>query len=375
MAIIQFTFEPVLINAFVRFGYEQYRGDINFIPPLKKGVYAQLVPGFPFYQKEGNRHRHFIATVGGKIVGRISAMVNSDLKDKDGTPVATVGFFESVDDYGVAKDLLDAATNWAYEQKVSRIWGPMNFDIWYGYRLMTRGFDQKLFYGEPYNKPYYPDFFERYGFTARENWDSVEINGRSVLEQMITRGAERYQRLIAGGYRFEHINVHRFHNELQKLYIVMTKSFSGFLGVTPISFSEFEQLFAKSRYAFNPRFFIFVYDENNSLAGFAAAFLELAEAIRAMNGNEGLISTLRFLRHRRRVNRINFYIGGVTPEEAARKNGLGRAGFYYVINEVLKEGYETLLLTLRVKGNSAHGLLGKNAPKPQREYTLYKLNR
>jgi hypothetical protein len=376
MAIIYFTFNQPLTESFIGFGYNLYRGDAQWIPPIRKESYLQFSPEFPFYQKPGNRHRHFLATTGKKVVGRISAMVNQDLKDKDGTPVGTIGFFECVDDYSVANDLFDAAMKWlSEEQGLNRIWAPMNFDIWHGYRLMTCGFDQKLFYGEPYNKDYYADFFVHYGFVAKQYWDSVEISGGETIEKMIARGAERYQLLIDRGYRFELFDMNKFDDELKKLHMVMTKSFYGFLGFTPISFTEFKQLFAKSRYAFHPRLFTFGYDEDNVLAGFGAAFLELSDAIRAMKGKDDFISKLRFLQYRRRVNRINFYVGGMTPEEAKKGTGLGRAGFYYVINQMLKEGFETLLLTLRLKGNKAHGLLGKNAPKPQREYALFELNR
>jgi hypothetical protein len=376
MSIEHFRFDTALQDAFVRFGYKFYKADDHWIPPFRKELYAQLSPEFPFYQKPGNSHRHFVVTRRGGVVGRVSAMVNSDLRDKDGTPVGTVGFFECINDYTVAQKLLRSATQWLHdERKINRIWGPMNFDIWYSYRFMTRGFDQKLFYGEPYNPPYYPEFFERFGFVTKQEWDSVEITGREALEKMIVRGKERFKLLVNRGYRFELFNMRRFEDEMRKLYVAMTKSFGGFLGFTPISFEEFKRLFAGSRYAFHPRLFVFAYDETNTLAGFAAAFLELSDAVRSMNGKDSLIAKLKFIYNRKHVNRINFYIGGVTPEEAARKTGLGRAGFYYIINQILNEGFETLLLTLRLKGNFAHGLLGKNAPVPQREYALYELNR
>lgn len=376
MAVKHFTFDRSFTDLFVRFGYEIYQGDSSWIPPFKKELYAQLSPEFPFYQKPGNSHRHFLATSGERVVGRISAMVNKDLRDKDGTPVGTVGFFESINDYSVARDLLDSALGWlCEEQRISRIWGPMNFDIWHDHRFMNRGFDQKLFYGEPYNKPYYPGFFERYGFSSKQEWDSVEITGRETLRKMIARGADRYKLLIKRGYRFELFDERNFEEELRKLHVVISKSFSGFLGFTPIPFEEFEKLFAKSRYAFNPRFCVLAYDEKDTLAGFATAFIELSDAIRSMNGKNNLVGKLRFLCNRSKADRINFYIGGVIPEEVKKRSGLGRAGFYYTINQILNAGFQTLLLTLRVKGNLAHGLLGKNAPEPQREYILYELNR
>lgn len=375
MAIRHFTFDPAAADLFVRFSRELYQDDPNWIPPFKEELGAQLSPEFPFYRKSGNSHRHFVATAGGKVIGHISAMVNGELQDRDGTPVGTVGFFECINDDSVAQQLLSSATRWLHEEKeIDRIWGPMNFDIWHGYRFMTRGFDQKPFLGEPYNKPYYPEFFERFGFSRKCEWDSVEIAGRDPLERMIARGAKRYQLLVDRGYRFELFNPRRFGDELRKLHLVMTKSFGGFLGFTPLSFEELRPLFSKARHALHPRLFMFTYDENDNLAGFAAAFLELSDAVRSMKGRNSLLAKLKFAYHRARVNRINFYIGGVTPEEVARRSGLGRAGFYYIINQILNEGFETVMLTLRLKGNFSHGLAAKDPTVPQREYALYELN-
>jgi hypothetical protein len=374
MPIKQFTFDPALTDRFVRFGYEHYHGDVNWIPPLSTEVRGQLSPEFTFYGKPGNSHRHFLATSGGRAVGRITAMVNGDLKDRDSTPVGTVGFFECIEAYGVAEALVDAATRWLRSQHgLTRVWGPMNFDIWHGYRFMTQGFDQNLFYGEPYNKPYYPEFFNRYGFTIKDSWDSVEVSGRDTLRNMITRGEKRYRMLVDRGYRFESIDMSNWQDEMRKLHSVMLSSFGGFLGYTPLSPVELDRMLFKSKYAIDPELFVFAYDETNTLAGFAAAFLELADAVRAMKGKSGPLAKLRFLRDRRHVDRINFYIGGVTPEELSRRSGLGRAGFYYTINQMLNKGYETLLLTLRLKGNSAHGLAARCPLAPQREYALYEL--
>jgi hypothetical protein len=372
---MHFTFDPSLTKKFIEFGYQHYQGDTSWIPPLRKTLYHQFSPAYPFYQKSGNRHRHFLATANGNVIGRISAIVNGDLRDKNGTPVGTFGFFECIDDNNVAHDLISSAIQWLHETKgINRIWGPMNFDIWHNYRLMTKGFDQKLFYGEPYNKPYYPHFFEACNFEAKYEWDSIEIVGREALESMITRGKKRYELLLDRGYRFELFNMGKFEEELRKLHHIICESYAEFLGFTPIPFKEFALLSTGSRHALHPGLSAFVYNENNVLAGFATSFYEVSDAIRFMNGKTNIISKLRFMRHRKQVDRINFYIGGVIPEEITRRSGLGRAGFYFVINQMLKEGYEKLLLTLRLKGNLAHALLWKNKTEPQREYVLYELN-
>lgn len=209
-----------------------------------------------------------LARSGAKVVGRASAMVNHSLRDGDGEAVGSIGFFECVDGYRVAEDLLGAAASWLADQHgIRRIWGPMNFDIWHGYRMMTRGFDQPLFYGEPYNKPYYPSFFERFGLVAKQHWHSLEVLGRQPLDALTTPKAERCEQLVQAGYSFRILDAAHLARELETLRNVLTRSFGRFLGYTPISAEDFAALFTPSKRAIEPPLFTFAYDEHGGLAG------------------------------------------------------------------------------------------------------------
>lgn len=376
MPIKEFTFDTSLTRAFIEFGYGHYREDSVWIPPLKKDLYAQLSPEYSFYRVQGNHHRHFLATANNKIVGRVTAFVNKELKDKDGVQTGEVGFFECIDDFNVARDLLDAATGWlAREKGLRRIWGPMNFDIWHGYRFMTCGFQEKLFYGEPYNKPFYPSFFEKYDFKVRQRWNSMEVNGSQAIERIAARGAQRFEEISAKGYRFKRFDVLRFGRELEKLHGLVSESFSSFLGFTPIPPAEFEELFGSIKYALNPKFFLFAYDETDSIAGFIGAFPDLSEGARAMKGSHRLPAKAKLIYNRHRANRILIHIYGTTHAEASRRNGLGRALLHLICLEILAAGYETIICTLMSQGNKARGFLKGHASDERRQYALYELNR
>jgi len=250
----------------------------------------------------------------------------------------------------------------------------MNFDIWHGYRFKTAGFEEIPFIGEPYNRVYYPEIFLKYGFSIKAEWDSLRVTGRERVSQMIKRGKDRYRLLQDRGYRFENILPSRLESDLPKLHQVLSASFAGFLGYTEISLPEFAALFAESSKAFDPDLSMIAYDEQGRVGGFAIAYPELAEAVLAMRGKTGVLPNLKFAYHRYRCKTANFYIGGVTPDEISRRSGLGRAGFYYIIEKALDKGYDTILLTLRLKGNFAHGLAARSGCVPQCEYALYEWN-
>jgi hypothetical protein len=375
MGVRQFTFDPLLTDDFIRFGYDLYRGDCHWIAPFEDELRFQLSPEFFFYRSPGNSHAHFLAASGRQVVGRVSALINHELRDYDLEPVGTLGFFEAVNDYAVAEDLFDCAMRWLAENGIRRVWGPMNFDIWHGYRLMTRGFDRKPFYGEPYNKFYYQDFFERRGFTPKQQWNSVEITGPRTLERLAEPGKATADSLTRQGYRFESFNPNRFRQELIKLHLVLSQSFSSFLGYTPISSSEFERLFFPLRYASVPEFFSFAYDSAGRLCGFVGGLLDLANAVRSMRGRSNLIARCCFLYHRSLVDRAMLHLIGKTPEESGKQNGLGAALFSRTFRAFLAKGYETVLMTLMARGNSSRRFLQELADDERRQYMLYEWNR
>ena len=375
MSMTSFQFDPSLTREFIDFGYSLYRDDRRRIPPIRRSVARQFSPDYPFYNKQGNGHKHFLAYQGRRVVGRVSAMVNAALRDHDGTAVGLIGFYECREDEAAAAALLDAARNWLREEHgLRRIWGPMNFDTWHGYRFLTKGFDRAPFYGEPDNKSYYPDQFERYGFVRRRTWNSIEISGRPQLESLIARGKERHAFLVDRGYRFVPAGTLDRRADLRKLHALISRSFDGFLGFTPIAFEEFERLFGRLRYALARPMSMFIYDEADRLVAFAVTFYELSEAIRAMKGREHPLSLAKFLFYRRRVRRLNFFAAGAVPEERAKGTEIGKAGLFYVVDQALRHGCQDIIFALMAKENRVQGLFRHAGQDAQREYALYELN-
>lgn len=369
-----FDFDASLSRAFVDLCGNLYEGDPGWIPIFRASLLRKFSPGFPFYRRAGARHRHFLCLAGNRPLGHASAFVNPDLRDLDGTPVGAVGFFECTEDPQVAAELLGTATDWLGQEGLKRIWGPVQFDLWHGYRFMTRGFGGNTFYGEPYNKPSYPGFFQANGFALRKRWLSVEIKGRDALEKLLAKGEDRYRRLVETGYRFVRTGL-RKRPDVETLYRLVQSSYRGFLGITPIAFEEFEALIAASARVFDRRFVHLVCDGTGEAVAFSIAYPDVTPAIRAMRGSEGILARIRYLRHRGDASRVIFYMAGATPEELARKSGIGRAGSHNTIREVLKAGYERILFALMAEDSPARHVVGGQPESDRREYGLYELRR
>jgi hypothetical protein len=371
VAIEAFTFEPDLTRAFAELPRSLRGRDPQWVAPPDREVRAQLEPTFPFYRRAGNDHRRFLATAGGTVRGRVAAFVNGDLRDHDGARVGAVGLFECANDRSVAQDLLGEAVRWLGEAHgLVRVWGPMNFDLWHGYRLLCRGFEKTRFLGEPDNPPYHPDLFEAAGFAVRRRWRSFEVVGRPALAAAWARAAARAPRLAATGYRFEPLVPGRLDDHLEDLHAAVTASFAGFLGFTPVTVPEFASILAIARYALAPGSGL-LQDVGGRVAGFVLAFHDIAEAVRSMRGRSHAWSRLRFLVRRRRASRILLHSGGLVPGEAGRVRGLARAVFTQALAGAMQSGTERVLFPLVAEDNPIRGLYAPFAHDREREYALF----
>lgn len=376
MAITAFTFDSTLASKFVAFPYQLYRDIKHWLPPRRQDVYAQLSADFPFYQKAGNRHRHFLAIQDHKVVGRVSAFINRDLQNDKGEPVGTIGFFECVPDKAVAQDLLDTSLSWLLENdQIREIWGPLNFDIWHGYRFMTKGFGRSAFPGEPYQPPYYPEIFLEYGFTPRQRWFSLEYNAISSLQYFYNLWIQRYHGLVAQGYCFAHLQMDHFREELGRWYKLLMPSFRNFFGFTPITEAEFTEIFLPYRPVFHSQLFTLASDEVQQLAGFACAFPDIGDALRAAKGKRDIYHLLKFRRQMRKAERVLLYFGGITPNEMCKKSGLGHALFSYIIGQTIAAGFSEMTIALVAEGSRALKLFNDHPADFRREYELFEFVR
>lgn len=351
MGLKEFTFDPSLTDAFVALGEDLYRGDAAWVPPLESEVRRQLDPSFAFYGRPGHDHRRFLAFSGGRPAARALASIHPGLRDLDGTPVGAVGFFESTPDHFAAGEVLGAAVAWLEERGLHRVWGPLQFDIWHGYRFKTRGFDEERLLGEPDNKPYYPEQFARFGFTERRRWNSFPLGGPGGLEELAAPGREDYERLTAQGYRFEPFDTARFDESADLLHRVLSDSFSRFLGFTPVEPAEFREALGAARRAIDPRCSHFFYDEAGVPAGFSVALRDLAP------------------------RRLLLHLGGITRAASARRNGLARAAVHHTLHRVRQAGYSDVHATLVAGGSPMRRHYGPFASDRRREYALFEVRR
>jgi hypothetical protein len=163
------------LDAFIRYPWEIYRDDPQWVPPLvpmqrdvldrKKG---------PFF--EFGQARYFLARRNGRVVGRISAHINGLYEKYHDKETGFFGFFESENNPETAHALFDAAADWVRGFGKVRLHGPLSFSIYDEVGLLVEGFDSPPSMMQTHNPPYYEDLVLSWGFTKTFDWYAYRIS-------------------------------------------------------------------------------------------------------------------------------------------------------------------------------------------------------
>ena len=125
---------------FLQFPLKLYKNNPYFVPPLygdeKKIFRADYVYNDTCEAVYYNAYRD------GKIVGRISGILQKAANEKTGEKRVRFTRFDAIDDQDVADALFAAVEDWALQKGMDTICGPLGFSDLEREGLLVEGFDQ-----------------------------------------------------------------------------------------------------------------------------------------------------------------------------------------------------------------------------------------
>lgn len=194
------------IRVFLELPRRLYRKDRNWVPPMY-GMQLRLLLGENNPLLNGE-HAFFIAYDDGRPVARVLAGVDERLNGRIGEKRGYISLFESEENMEYARAVLDAAVKYLKGLGMTRLVGPNTpgFDD-FSKGLLYEGFDGSPMVFNPYNPPYYNDFFTAYGFIKHRDHYAYHLN-------LVNFPAKAYQglsELAQKRFKFsiEHVDLRR----------------------------------------------------------------------------------------------------------------------------------------------------------------------
>lgn len=270
------------LKAFVSLPFSIYKGNKFWIPPLKKDELHALIPttnpAFRFCKA-----KFWICVKNGKVVGRIAGIINHNYNEKMGQQMARFSRVEFIDDEKVTKLLFETAENWAKEEGMEGIHGPLGFTNLDHQGLLVEGFDHIPSVASEYHQPYYLKHLETNGYKKEIDWVEFRLTIKEIPEKAL-----RLNEVIKERYG---LRVLTFQNRKEmlpytdKVFQLLNDAFADLFSVVKLD-AEMRKYYIDRYFGFlNPKFVKFVLDKEENMVGFIIGLPSLSKAMQKTNGS------------------------------------------------------------------------------------------
>ena len=354
---------------FIDFPHQLYEGDPNYVPEIYLGQKELLdEKKNPFFQH--SKAQLYLALRDGKIVGRIAAIRNNEYNKFTNTNVGYFGFFEVIEDYEVAKLLLDTAVAWVEKEGLDAMLGPTNFTTNDVAGLLVEGFDRPPVVMMAYNKSYYAGFLERYGCTKKMDMLAYHVTEEQANMKSVQLAQKIGERLEKRGITVRPVNMKKFKEEIAKVREVYRCAWDKNWGFVPPTDAEFDRMAAEMKMIIDSDFALLA-EHDGKLVAFALAVPDANVIIRTIKkGRLFPTGIFKLLFQKKKIKRLRIILLGVL--EDYRKMGIEGVFYARIISKGLGKGYNEAEASWILDSNEMmkKGVEGVNMT-PYKRYRIY----
>ena len=300
--------------------------DIRFferVPEILHGNQKAFVPSFPgavmkyFSPKSAFRKRHgeiqgFLAFKGGRVVGRIAAILNRSHNEYWGDRAGFFGFFDCEDSQLVARELIKAAENFLVNRGMDEMRGPYNPTINDECGLLVEGFDELPYVGLTWNPPFYRRLVEGAGLQPLVRSFGFRLAlGELAPPPRLRPIAQRVAR--RANVRLRPVDLANLSMELEVIREVYNETLRGNVGFVPIEREDLEEA-ARELAPILQRELVMVAERNGERAAVALSLPNINEHLVRMKQTPRWMRPAHFLwlSKRRRIRSGRQVVYGVS---------------------------------------------------------------
>jgi GNAT superfamily N-acetyltransferase len=333
-------------SAFIGLPYHLYRADARWVPPLRMTERQRWSPRRNASLKT-RWVRRYLARVGGRVAGRIAAVVDREFAERWQPGAGFFGFFESVDDGEVSGALLAAAEAALKAQGVVRVLGPVNLSTQDEVGLLIDGFDRPPTLLSPYNPPWYRRLLEAAGYQPCRDYHAYRWTPDLPLLAEPPAAGERAA--FPAGLVLRTADPRRWADEVRMLHGLYNASFAGVWGYVPITWDEFSERAESFKPFYRPELVV-IAEVGGVPAGFGLVLPDVNVALAGLGGRLLPFGWLRLMRRVPRIRSVRFILLGVHPAQTG--HGLAARIALRMIEEGRKVGLKEGELSLVLDDNA-----------------------
>jgi len=322
---------------FIDFPHELYKDDPLYVPELylaqKEMMDAKKYPLFEFSTVE-----YYLAKRDGKIVGRVAAIHNKNYNEYHKANAGFFGFYDIIDDYQVTEALLDAATDHLKEKGLTEIIGPCNYSTNETAGLLVDGFDRSPLVMMTYNKPYYADHLEKYGFKKSMDLYAYMIWTKSVSDKSLRIAKVLEERLKRSGITIRNVNLKKLKEEVENIKPIYNGAWQDNWGFVPFTNKEIIHLADSLKLIADDRW-LYLAEHNGKIIGFNITLPDINQITKGFKkGRLFPFNVIKLLMNKKKTKYVRIIALGVLEEY--RKKGIEAIFFAKNIQTAKETGVE-----------------------------------
>jgi len=271
------------LKAFVLYPEKLYGDNPNWVPaPVFDEINTLRMDKNPAY--EFCEAELWTAWKDGRMVGRIAGIINRRYIEKWGKKLARFGWIDFIEDFEVARELVETVENWAIDKGMDGIHGPLGFTDLDREGLLVEGFNERATFATIYNHPYYPIYLEKLGYAKDVDWIEFLVQTPESIPEKVLRVNEILQK--RSGVRVQEWKTRRelIRDYGTQVFELLDEAYEGLYGTTPLSRKQVDAYIKQYLGFVDPRFTKILVDSEGKLAGFAITIPSLSDALYRCKG-------------------------------------------------------------------------------------------
>lgn len=285
------------LKDFIRLPHTLYKNCPSWVPSLNFDEMATLDkkknPAF-----ESCRARYWLALKDGEIAGRIAGIINEKYIEVWKHKYARFGWVDFIDDHEVSRALFETVENWAKENGMDGIQGPLGFTDFDKEGMLIEGFDELGTIAGIYNYPYYAEHVAKLSYIKDADWLEFRIKLAAAMPEKI----ERLNQIVARRFRLKAVHLKKTKDILpytREIFQLLNNCYKDLFDFVPLSDKQITY-YTKQYFSFiRPDFVQIIIDEHGKMAGFGLTMPSLSLALKKTKGRLfpfGFIHLLRAIK-------------------------------------------------------------------------------
>ena len=333
---------------FIKFPDQLYKSCRQYVPALHyEQVHALTkVPTLSYCKS-----RMWMVLDGTKVVGRICAMINPRYNERYGKKRVRFGWFDCIKDLEVARLLISTAENWAREEGMTEIHGPLYYNTLGKQGMLVEGYENTPPFNCIYNYPYYNDLVQELGFEKECDW----VQYKMVANHGVPEKARRVAKVVEERYNLHFGSIDELKKDpamVRKFFKVYNDSFSQTVyNFIPFTDAEIEEEAKTSMRYISDKASCLLLDEHNEIVAFGISFPSISEALKKAKGSLFPFGWWYLRKALNDYETTDLMINGAVPEW--QNKGVSAVYYKEMADKAIKIGNRWAISNPQIESNSA----------------------